>query len=303
MRRQMELDRSLSEMAALADLNKVTTARLSGAQGALGALNTTADDFVNAMLTARDSPSAATIMGEKGLAAAVDLARVLNTRIAGVFVFGGDRGDTSPVADISMQAGAGASAKAAMEAAFDSHFGFGSSDPAAAAITPAQFKAFYDGPFAALFNTAGWKATWSVAGDAPLMVEIAPGRVSEGGATANQPGFARLMQAYGAAAAFAGSALNDGARAALADAARDTVSAARGSIGAAQSRLGFAEERVGNANKSLDDMQAVIARAKSDAESVDPFEAASRINTLTAALEASYAMTARLQRLSLVSYL
>jgi flagellar hook-associated protein 3 FlgL len=135
------------------------------------------------------------------------------------------------------------------------------------------------------------------------MTEIAPGRLSEAGSSANQPGFAKLMQAYGAAAAFSGSALNDGARGALADAARDTVSAARGTIGAAQSRLGFAEERVADASSGLGDMQAVLARAKADGEAVDMFETASRINTLTAALEASYAMTARLQRLSLVSYL
>lgn len=301
-RRNLELDRTLSDITSFKDLNAVTGARLSGTQNALKAITANANAMVNAMITARDAPSAGAILREKGLAAASDLARALNTEVAGVFVFGGENGAAPPVADIAAP-GPGAAAKASLEAAFTTFFGFAPDDPSAASITGAEIKAFYDGPLTALFDASGWKAGWSNASDSALSVGIAPNQFTQGGSSANQRGFSELMKAYSAAGVFGGVALNDGARGALADSVRDTIVAVRADVAAVQSQVGFSEERVASANASLADMELIAARAKGDIENADPFETATRINAIITGIEASYALTARLQKLSLTNYL
>ena len=47
----------------------------------------------------------------------------------------------------------------------------------------------------------------------------------------------------------------------------------------------------------------VIAKHISALESVDPYEASTRVTTLLTQIETSYAMTARIQQLSLLDYL
>jgi flagellar hook-associated protein 3 FlgL len=301
-RRNLELERTLIDISSFKDVNAITGARLAGTQNALKSIMAGADAMATALITARDAPSSGTILEEKGMAAASDLARALNTEVAGIFVFGGENGSAPPVADLTAP-GPGAAAKAATEAAFTTFFGFAPDDPSAAAITDSQIKAFYDGPLSALFDASGWKANWSVAGDAALTTGIAPNQFTEAGSSANRSGFNDLMKAYSAAGLFGGISLNAGARGALADSARDTIISVRADIAAVQSQTGFSEERLTRANQSLEDMELITARAKGGIENADPFETATRINAIITGIEASYALTARLQKLSLTQYL
>lgn len=301
-RRSINLRTALDDTETQRSLNAISQARLAGVQTALEGVSDAATDFLTTLISARDAPSGAVIMGEKGKAAASDLARALNTSVAGFHVFGGLNGDQPPVTDIETGA-EGAAAKAAVNAAFQTHFGFSADDPAAAAITPAAIKGFYDGPYAALFSGANWSTLWSKASDATLQVDMSPGNRHETTSSANRPGPAELLKGFTAMAVFGQSALNTNAVAALSDAARDTVAGARGGIAAMQAGTGFAEERLENANRRLDTIDRVMSTALQKAEAVDVFDVSTRINTIMSGLEASYQMTARLQRLSLTQYL
>ncbi|MGL4405085.1 MAG: flagellin, partial [Notoacmeibacter sp.] len=89
----------------------------------------------------------------------------------------------------------------------------------------------------------------------------------------------------------------------LVDSALGSTRIANEGLTSAQASLGLSQERVSNATDRLGDMETVFSRSLNDLEATDSFEVAARINTLLTGIEASYAMTARLQRLSLINFL
>jgi flagellar hook-associated protein 3 FlgL len=299
-RRTVSLAAQVSDLATLKELNGLTQARLSAVQTAIGGIVSTADTFISDALAARNAPSERNLIGDGAKAAASSLARSLNTSVGGFNVFGGLAVDSAPISD---PFAAGGSGKAAIDAAFNAHFGFSPDDPAASSLTPAALQGFYDGPLDAVFDVAGWAANWSAATDETMAVEVTPGQMAAGSASANAPAYRALMKAYASAAALADSAISNAAYGAVAERARDTVSAARGGVLAAQITTGLAEEQIELANDSIDTSSGVLSKALAKADAVDPFEASMRINAIMTSLEASYAMTARLQRLSLTNYL
>ena len=74
-------------------------------------------------------------------------------------------------------------------------------------------------------------------------------------------------------------------------------------IAGMQSNLGIAQERLAKASERITLQQNVLERRIGEAEGVDAAKAAMNLSTITSQLEASYAVTARLQKLSLLNYL
>ena len=129
-RRNVSLTSSLSEIDAFQSLNGVAAARLGGAQSALGSIAKAAGDFLGDGIPARDAPNARFLMGQAASNALIDMNRSLNTKIGGFPVFGGQSLDAAPMKDFT--GAEGAPARAAIDAAFQSQFGFFPNDPQAA---------------------------------------------------------------------------------------------------------------------------------------------------------------------------
>ena len=240
-------------------------------------------------------------MGQAATTGLADLTRNLNTQIGGFPIFGGQSLDAPPMKDFT--SAEGAAAKAAIDAAFQAQFGFASNDPSAASLSAGDMQNFFDGPFSTLFQGSNWGALWSNASAAPMQGEVAPGIMAESNTTTHSQGIQDLAKGYVALAYFKNMPVTDVAYKGLVDASLISVGTARGGLTAAQANLGLAEERVSNATTRLSEMETVFSRSLSDLEATDPFDVAQRINTLLTGIEATYAMTARLQRLSLVNFL
>jgi flagellar hook-associated protein 3 FlgL len=67
--------------------------------------------------------------------------------------------------------------------------------------------------------------------------------------------------------------------------------------------IGFHQQVVENAQTRLEDLSLVQKTQISDYESVDPYEASTKVENLQYQLEASYAVSARLSQLTLLDYL
>ncbi|WP_373504174.1 flagellin [Aestuariivirga sp.] len=74
-------------------------------------------------------------------------------------------------------------------------------------------------------------------------------------------------------------------------------------IGKEQSRIGAGQQRLRTARDAYEIQTASITEAINALETVDPYEAATRVNLLMTQLEATYAVTGRLSRMSLLSYI
>ncbi len=300
-RRNISLKSSIAEIESFQRQNGVTAARLGAAQSALASIATAAGNFVSDAIPARDAPNARLLMGQAAINGLADLTRNLNTQVGGFPVFGGQSLDAPPMKDFA--SAEGAPAKAAIDAAFQGQFGFMPNDPLSANLSAADLQTFFDGPFSGLFQGSNWGALWSNASPTPMQGEISPGITAETNATTHQQGIQDLAKGFVALAYFKNMPVTEIAYKGLVDASLISVGTARGGLTAAQANLGLAEERVSNATTRLGEMETVFSRSLNDLEATDPFDVAARINTLLTGIEASYAMTARLQRLSLVNFL
>ena len=70
-----------------------------------------------------------------------------------------------------------------------------------------------------------------------------------------------------------------------------------------QSRLGTAQERMKTANDRMTIQIDIMTNHINLLEAVDPYEASTRVSQLITQVETAYAMTARIQGLSLLKYL
>ena len=300
-RRNISLKSSIAGIESFQRQNGVIASRLGGAQSALTSIASAAANFVSNAIPARDAPNARLLMGQAATTGLADFTRNLNTEIGGFPVFGGQNLSNPPMKDFT--SAEGAPAKAAIETAFQGQFGFPPNDPLSTNLSAADLKLFFDGPLSALFQSANWGTLWSNAGSTPMQGEIAPGVLAETNATTHQQGIRDLAKAYVALTYFKDMPVTDVAYKGLIDASLNSAGSARSGITDAQVNLGLAQERVSNATARLGEMETVFSRSLNDLEATDPFDVAQRINTLLTGIESSYAMTARLQRLSLVNFL
>lgn len=297
----ISLRQDYERLGKLADTNALVATRLEASQAALRQMTTNAQAFLDSLTGGRDSPSAkATVVaGSKaGLTALTDM---LNSSVGGEYVFSGINTDTKPVADY--QATPASAAKASVAAAFLAEFGFAQSDPAATAISADAMQAFLDGTFDALFDAAAWDANWSSAADQTTRSGISTHETIETSASANEEAFRNLAKAYTMVADLGLETLNQGAYEAVLDKASRILGKAVQSLGDVQARLGVAQQRVRDANDRMAMQSTILTEHINSLETVDPYEASTKVSALITQIETAYALTARIQKLSLLNYL
>ena len=126
----------------------------------------------------------------------------------------------------------------------------------------------------------------------------------EYGVQANDKGFRDLMRGLAMLASTDPVFITD------ADAYKEWVGAAAGAIGSgvgavleAEARTGTMQKQVESANDRLNAKREVLSLHISSLETVDPYEAATRLTSAETQLQASYAVTARLQKMSFLNFM
>ncbi|MGH9915755.1 MAG: flagellar hook-associated family protein, partial [Pyrinomonadaceae bacterium] len=180
---------------------------------------------------------------------------------------------------------------------------FPMNDPQVKNITADQMKTFLDTTMTAQFSAGSWSNNWSSASDTLVKSRIAPTELAETSVSANNAGFRQLAMSYTMVAELGNIGLSQGAFDAVMDKAISTTSQSVSSLTSAQSFLGDAQARTKDATDRLTVQIKVLNSSVLDLEAVDPYEAANRVTALTTQIEASYALTVKLQSLSLLNYL
>lgn len=137
-----------------------------------------------------------------------------------------------------------------------------------------------------------------------VTARIGEGQALEYGVQANDAGIVNVIKGLAMLAAVDVSAIEDdatysawmeGATAALSTGVEGMLEISAG--------IGFHQQVVENAQTRLEDLSLVQKTQISDCESVDPYEASTKVENLQYQLEASYAVSARLSQLTLLDYL
>ena len=203
--------------------------------------------------------------------------------------------------------GAGSPNKAAFDAAFLSHFGFTQNDPAAANITAAQMDNFLTTVVEPQFLGAGWQGQL-VERHRPEASSAASRstRRSQTSVSANDDGMRKL-----AMAAATITDMFDSAMSATSPARQLLITRAVGLVGEAIERPRQPPARRPASSRTASRTPATASRCRStcsrsnisEMEGVDPYEASTRVVDAASQIETSYALTARIQQLSLAEVL
>lgn len=291
--------RDLDRLNVIIDSNALVTARLSSTQNSLGQLSDVAQNLLTA-LTATSGDSSSTITHDAGNAAVQQLTSILNTSVNGEYLFAGTNTDVKPIDDFTA---AGSPAKAAFDASFVAYFGFTQNAPAAAAITATQMDNFITSNVVPQFMGPGWQTNWSSATDQQITSRIALNDTTQTSVSANSDSIRKLAMASAMITGLLSGNISQAARNTVVTRSVSLVGDTLGGLAQLQSQTGLVQKRVSDASDRMKTQVDLFERHILDLEGVDPAEAATRVADLTQHIETSFALTARLQQLSLLNYL
>lgn len=291
----------LSFTQSILDSNGVVSTRLSGSQIALQSMSDLAQEFLNSLVNTKTSTGVADTTVQKAQAALRSFVDTGNATIDGQYIFSGVNSDVRPFDDY--YAALPSNNKQAFDAAFLAKFGITQSDPAVASISAADMTAFVANEAAAQFADPAWTTNWSSASDKNIKNRISRMEMAETSVNANDPAFRSIASAMVLVAESGFADLNDTARQVIIDKAIAQLGEGITGIAKLQSSLGIAEERVASSNTVMKLQKTLLTASIDDWEGVDATELSARMANLMTQIETAYAITSRLNNLSLLNYL
>jgi flagellar hook-associated protein 3 FlgL len=297
----VSLRQEYERIKTIIDTNGVAASRIDLTQTVLQWLVDSAQSLIGDLIATRDSDSGPEVVqkqAEMGLTAFIDK---LNTASNDAFLFAGVNTDVKPLTNY-FQVPAAANRQSVADA-FLAEFGVAQTDPTVVNIAAGDMQTFLDTTFAGLFDDAAWTANWSSASDQNVRSRISTFELIETSTNANEAAIRKLASAFTMVADLGVEGLNKPAFHTLIDTAIQRAGEAVQELSVLQSSLGAAQERVSIASESMSIQVDIIASHITLLEAVDPAEASTRVSTLLTQLETAYALTARLQKLSILNYL
>lgn len=295
----VNFQRDLDRLGGIVDSNALVTSRLSSTQGALGNLADTAQQFLVTLTAATSGDATPEVIRDSARVALDGLTSIMNLALNGEHLFSGINTDVKPINGFE----AGSASKTAFDGAFLSYFGFDRDAPAAASITATQMDDFLSMAVEPQFMGAGWDANWSNAADQEIVSRVALNETTATSVSANHDGVRRLAMAAATISDLFSGNVSAAGRDALVAKAFDMVGQAIGDIANLQSQVGVIQSRVGAASERIRVQVDLFEKQLIDMQGVDPYEASTRVTELLSHIETSYALTARIQQLSLLKYL
>jgi flagellar hook-associated protein 3 FlgL len=292
--------RDIERLETIRDANAIASARLTATQNGLNLVSGAAQAFLSTLTSTPSGDTGAQIAAADARAAFATLHGVVNTSLNGEYIFAGINTDAAPLADFADPLSPG---RQAFDTAFQSHFDFPVGDPQAAGIDKQAMQAFLDGPARDLFLGAGWGGVMSDAADQPITSRITTSETASTSVSANEIGLRRLVMASAVVMALQNSGIGQEAREAVAGTAASLVGTAVADIAGVQAEVGITQNRITRANERMTMQVSLFKTSLQGMQAVDPYEAATRVTNLLTQIETSYALTARMNQLSLLRYL
>lgn len=299
--RTVSMRQEFDQLEAIGQTNGLLSERLTTTQDALGQLVESAQSMMATLFASRNAVDGPEVAALEARSALESMDELLNISFSGARIFGGINTDTAPVA--AYYDNPTSLPKQAIDADFLAAFGVSQSSASVATIDAASMQTFLDGAFATNFDSAPWAANWSAASDQIIESRISISVTVQSSVSANEEPFRKLAQALTMVADLGAENLNQSAFHAIADTSIGLFGEAINGLTQLQSQMAVTQEGVRSANERMDLQKQVLIGGVQNLEGVDPFEASTRATSLLTQLETSFAVTARIQRLTLTNYL
>lgn len=289
------------EIESVTQSNALLASRLTQTQSALTSMVDLANGFFEALVASRqDGLDRGAIVADARarLSALNDL---LATTSSGAYIFSGENTDTHPLLPYDTDPPTGP--RSTVHATFVNEFGFPPDDPRASAISAPQLQSYLTQTFATLFREPSWQAEFSSVGAGRVDIRASLSEVVTIPVDADSQGIRTFVSALVAVIDTGMENLAADAFTQLIDVAASMVATAGSELVRDQGKIGILQDRVTSASARMAAQKTLIETQIGAAEGVDLLEASSRLNRLMAQLDLSYAVTSRLQQLSLLNYL
>lgn len=280
----LAVDASLARLAAYRTSTTDAAFQAAAQQSAVSGLSQLAAGITMTLMGARDVQTPAQVNATAAeargrLASAMGL---INTQASGRAVFSGVATDTVPL-------GSAEDMLAALETA------------AAGALTAGDVETAVNGWFS---DPLGFGLFYQ-GGAALSAAPVAPGETADLSTTAMDPAIRDTLAGFAMAALIDRGVLAGNAeeRARLAQTAGQTLLRTEDARITLSARIGTVEARIEAARTRNAAEETSLGILRADIGSVDPYEAATRLEAVRAQLESLYLVTARVSRLSLTEYL
>lgn len=292
---------SIGDLNAILSTNGLISTQLAVVQASLSSMVDIANDLFETLTSAARSGADRSQIVDDARAKLGTFVNLLSTTNQGAYVFGGLNSAEPPMADYLEDPSP--PARTAVLGSFVTEFGFSPTDPQSVTISPTQMLAYLDGSYGALFQDLAWQTTFSSAVDGDMEARISPQEVATLSTTANDQGIRHLMGALVATIDSGLVDLNAQTFQTFTTTIAERASLAAGELMRSQASLGSVQERVAKANERMEIQRGLLDRTVGNLENVDLATASARLNHLATQLDVSYAVTARIQNLSLLNYL
>ena len=297
----VSLTQQLSSLQTITTTNNVVATRLSATDSAMTDIVSTAQSFLNNLVADQNDTTSGQVMQQQAASSLQSLTSDLNTTVDQQYVFAGINSDVKPIADYVQTPPS--AAQQAVANAFSAAFGTSQSGTGSANISAADMQSFLGTQFAGLFTGSAWTSNWSSASSQPIRSRVTPSELVNTSVTANEPAMQKLAMAYTMVSDLGLSNLSQGAAQAVISTATQTVTSAISELTDLQASVGTMQSQVTNANNQMSVQTNVLTTQINNLDTVDPYEASTRVNDLTTQIETAYSLTEQLHGLSLVNYL
>lgn len=287
-----------NRLMAIIDTNKLAATRLSVSQNAISQVITRAQDILEAMTPGLSQSTDPSIVIQSANSALTDTFDLLNTSVNGDYIFSGVNTDSQAIVDY-----ASGPAKTAFDAAFLGFFGFTKNDAAAQTIDATTMRTFLDTIVEPQFLGAAWSTNMSAASDEGILSRITLTETAVTSLSANEDGFRKVVMAGVITSELYSGNIGGNALGAVAEKAMELSGEAVADLSALQGRAGLVEEQLSRASDRLQSQADLLQTYADSLEAVDPYEASTRLTSLLTQIETSYALTARIQQLSLMRFM
>ena len=282
------------------DTNALTASRLDVSQAAMGDILTDAQDFLATLVALRENNGSSDIVKADAVGNLELLTSRLNTQLNGNFVFAGINTDQEPFADYSDPTSPN---KLAADAAFLTEFGIAQSNPGVSGIAPAAMSTYLNGAFDAMFQDPAWGTSWSGASSNVMVSRISASETVSSSVSANEQAFRDLAAAYTMMSDLGNEDLDPETWKVVVNEAIEKLGTGIAGVTSQMGKLGNVQEQVKLASERLKVQTDILNRRINDLENVNLEETSVRLNTALTQLETTYAVTARMQGLSILNYL
>jgi flagellar hook-associated protein 3 FlgL len=282
-------------------MNASVTARLSATQDTLDSLRTLLSSVMDSFTQARTAGGSMATAQKTAADALSQLNDKLNASFNGQYLFAGVNTDVKPVS--SSPNDPASPGRAAVDASFSAQFGMTQTDPAVSTISATDMAAYLSGGFDSQFDDAGWRSAHSAASDKVIQSRVSMTEVVDSSSTADAQTFRDITKALTMVAQIGIDKMNPQAAAVVLDKAMAALGAGQQGVATVESDLGRVQKRVEDASDRLTIQSQSLAKSIGSLEDIDPYEVSVRLNSLSTQIETSYALTSRIQNLSLLKYL